>query len=128
MWLGRLVFFASIFVAYVEPKLFFRLRAGKFSVQPLMKALDIFPNGITQFVCVDFACKGRECTREHCAFVHPGKVGDLKKETVNAIGKHFLEKRVGWFNEWHFLKVKHELPEKFKSLMGGKDSCSSKMD
>jgi len=26
------------------------------------------------------------------------------------------------------LKVKHELPEKFKSLMGGKDGCSSKMD
>jgi len=26
------------------------------------------------------------------------------------------------------LKVKHELPEKFKSLMGGKDGCSSKTD
>jgi len=31
MWLGRLVFFASIFVAYVEPKLFFHLCVGKFS-------------------------------------------------------------------------------------------------
>ena len=93
-----------------------------------MKASDIFPNGMTQLVCVDFACKGRECTRENCAFVHPRKVGDLKKETVNAIGDHVLDKKVGWFNEWHFLKVKHELPEKFKSLMGGKDGCSSKTD
>jgi len=93
-----------------------------------MKALDILPNGMTQLVCVDFACKGRECTRENCAFVHPRKVGDLKKETINAIGDHYLEKRVGWFNKWHFLKVKHELHEKFKSLMGGKDGCSSKTD
>jgi len=96
--------------------------------KPNMKASDIFPNGMIQLVCVNFACKGRECTRENCSFMHPRKVGDLKKETVNAIGEHFLEKRVSWFNEWHFLKVKHELPEKFKSLMGGKDSCSSKTD
>ncbi len=95
---------------------------------PNMKASDIFPNGMTQLVCADFACKGRECTRANCAFVHPRKVGDLKKETINAIGDHFLKKKVGWFNEWHFLKVKHDLPEKFKSLMGGKDGCSSKTD
>ena len=93
---------------------------------PTMKASDIFPNGMTQLVCADFACKGCECTRVNCAFVHPRKVGDLKKETINAIGDHFLEKKIGWFNEWHFLKVKHELPEKLKSLMGGKDGCSSK--
>jgi len=60
--------------------------------------------------------------------MHPRKVDDLKKETVNAIGEHFLEKKIGWFKEWHFLKVKHELPEKFKHLMGGKDDCSSKTD
>ena len=93
-----------------------------------MKASDIFPNVMTQLVCVDFTCKGCECIRENCTFVHPRKVGDLKKETINAIGNLFLDKKVGWFNEWHFLKVKHELPEKFKSLMGGKDGCSSKTD
>jgi len=96
--------------------------------KPNMKASDIFPNGMNQLVCVDFTCKGCECTRENCAFVHPSKVGDPKKETINAIGEHFLEKSIGWFNEWHFLKVKHELSEKFKSLMGGKDHCSSKTD
>jgi len=96
--------------------------------KPNMKALDIFPNGLIQLVCADFACKGCKCTRENCTFVHPRKVGDLKKETVNAIDNYFIEKKIGWFNEWHFLKVKHELPEKFNSLMGGKDGCSNKTD
>ncbi len=99
-----------------------------FLSRPAMKASDVFPKGMAECVCANFTCKGRECTRENCTFLHPRKVGDLKKETVNAIGKHFLEKRVGWFNEWHFLKVMSKLPEKFKQLMGGKDGRSSKMD
>jgi hypothetical protein len=66
-----------------------------FLSKPDMKASDLFPKGMAESVCVDFTCKGRECTRENCTFVHPRKVGDLKKETINAIGEHFLEKRVG---------------------------------
>jgi hypothetical protein len=96
--------------------------------RPDMKASDIFSKGMAELVCINFTCKGRECTRENCSFVHPRKVGDLKKETVNAIGEHFLKKRVCWFNKWHFLKVMSELPKKFKQLMGGKDGRSSKMD
>ena len=66
-----------------------------FLKKPDMKAADIFPKGFAQLVCVDFTCNDRECsTRENCTFVHPRKVGDLKKETVNAIGKHFLEKKL----------------------------------
>jgi hypothetical protein len=80
-----------------------------FLSRPDMKASDVFPKFMAESVCVDFTCKGRECTRENCTFVHPRKVGDLKKETVNAIGEHFLEKRF-WFNEWHFLKVMSKLP------------------
>jgi hypothetical protein len=93
---------------------------GRFFLsRPDMKASDVFPKGMAELVCVNFTCKGRECTKENCTFVHPRKVGDLKRETVNAIGKHFLKKRVGWFNEWHFLKVMSKLPKKFKQLMGG---------
>ncbi len=99
-----------------------------FLSKPYMKASDIFPKGMAESVCVDFTCKGRECTRENCTFVHPRKVGDLKKETVNATGKHFLKKRVSWFNKWHFLKVMSKLPKKFKQLMGGKDGRFSKTD
>jgi hypothetical protein len=96
--------------------------------RPDMKASDIFPKGMAELVCVDFTCKGRECTKENCPHLHPRKVGDLKKETINAIGKHFLEKGVGWFYEWHFLKVLGKLPDKFKLLMGGKDCRSSTKD
>jgi hypothetical protein len=96
--------------------------------RPDMKACDIFPKGMAELVCVDFTCKGCECTKENCPHLHPRKVGDLKKETINAIGEHIIEKRVGWFNEWHFLKVLGELPDKFKLLMGGKDGRSSKKD
>jgi len=71
--------------------------------KPHMKASDIIPIGLIQSVCANFACKGCKCTRENCTFVHPRKVGDLKKETVNAIGDHFIENKIGWFNEWHFL-------------------------
>ncbi len=99
-----------------------------FLSKPDMKTSDVFPKGMAELVCVDFTCKGIECTRENCTFLHPRKVGDLKEETVNAIGEHFLEKRVGWFNECYFLKVANELPKKFKQLMGGKDGRSSKMD
>ncbi len=95
-----------------------------FLSRPDIKASDIYPKGMAESVCVNFTCKGRECTRKNCTFIHPRKVGDLKKETINAIGKHFLEKRVGWFNKWHFLKVMRKLPKKFKQLMGGKDGRS----
>jgi hypothetical protein len=93
-----------------------------------MKASDVFPKGMAEVVCVDFTCKGRECTKENCPHLHPMKVGNLKKETVNAIGEHFLEMRVGWFNEWHFLKVLGKLPDKFKALTGGKDGCPSEVE
>jgi hypothetical protein len=88
-----------------------------FLSRPDMKASYLLPKGMAEPVCVDFTSKDRECTRENCTFVHPRKVGDLKKETANSIGEHFLEKRVGWFNECHFLKVMSELPKKFKQLM-----------
>jgi hypothetical protein len=93
-----------------------------FLSKPNVKAADVFPKGMAESVCVDFTCKGRECTRDNCTFLHPRKVSDMKKEIVNAIGNHFLEKNAGWFNEWHFLKAMNKL------LMGGKDGPSSKTD
>jgi hypothetical protein len=58
----------------------------------------------------------------------PGRLVTWRRRPVNAIGEHFLEKGVGWFNKWHFLKIANDLPKKFKQLMGGKDGHSSKMD
>ncbi len=99
-----------------------------FLSKPNVKAADVFPKGMAELVCVNFACKGRECTRDNSTFLHPRKVSNMKKETVNAIGDHFLVKNVRWFNEWHFLKAMKELPTKYKKLMGGKDGPSSKTD
>jgi hypothetical protein len=98
--------------------------------KPDMKAIKIFPKDMPETVCADFTCKGRECTRENCVFKHPRKVGELKKETINAIGNHFLQKGIGWLNEWQFLRVRSKLPGELKSLLGGKDgpSTSKKMD
>jgi hypothetical protein len=49
---------------------------------------------------------------------------------INAIGNHFLQKGIGWLNEWYFLRVRSELPGELKSLLGGKDgpSVSKKTD
>jgi hypothetical protein len=98
--------------------------------KPDIKAVEIFPKDMPETVCTNFTCKGRECTRENCAFKHLRKVGELKKEMINAIGNHFLQKGIGWLNEWHFLRVRSKLPGELKSLMGGTDgpSASKKMD
>jgi hypothetical protein len=98
--------------------------------KPDMKAVEILPKDMPETVCANFTCKGRECTRENCAFKHPRKVGELNKETINAIGNHFLQKGIGWLNKWHFLRVRSKLPGELKSLLGGKDgpSTSKKTD
>ncbi len=98
--------------------------------KPDMKAGEIFPKDMPKTVCTNFTCKGRDCTRENCGFKHPRKVGELKKETINAIGNQFLQKGISWLNEWHFLRVRSKLPGELKSLLGGKDgpSASKKMD
>ncbi len=98
--------------------------------KPDMKAVKIFPKDMPETVCTNFTCKGRECTRENCTFKHPRKVGKVKKETINAIGNHFLQKGIGWLNEWHFLRVRSKLPGELKSLLGEKDgpSASKKTD
>ncbi len=67
--------------------------------KPNMKAVKIFPKDMPETVCANFTCKCRECTRENCTFKHPRKVGELKKETINAIGNHFLQKGIGWLNK-----------------------------
>jgi hypothetical protein len=98
--------------------------------KPDMKAVKIFPKEMPEKVCANFTCKGKECTRENCVFKHPRKVGKLKKETINAIGNHFLQRGIGWLNKWHFLGVGSKLPGELKSLLGGKDgpSASNKTD
>jgi hypothetical protein len=88
--------------------------------KPDSKASEVFPNDLPEKVCVDFTCKGRECKNANCSYAHPRKAMDLNKNTVLAICRHFLAKKIGWLNEWHFLKLE-DLPAEFKPLMGGKE-------
>ena len=44
-----------------------------FLSKPEVKAPDVFPKGMAESVCVDFTCKGRECTRDNCTSYNPGR-------------------------------------------------------
>ncbi len=44
-----------------------------FLSKPNMKAADVFPKSMAELVCVDFTCKGRECTRDNCTSYNPGR-------------------------------------------------------
>ncbi len=67
--------------------------------KPDVKVVKIFSKDMPKIVCTNFTCKGRECTRENCPFKHLRKVGKLKKEMINAIGNHFLQKGSGWLKK-----------------------------
>jgi hypothetical protein len=74
---------------------------------PKMKMNKIFPCDLRERDCIQFCCRGRECKRDQdvaCPFLHPCSSGDLKLKTIELIGDHLLAKKVGRFNEHHFLK------------------------
>jgi hypothetical protein len=106
---------------FVDMGMFFINKMG-------MKASNVFPSGMSKLVCVDFTCKGRDCIKDNCTFVHLRNVNNLKKDTILAIAKHFHKKKIGWFNKWYLLKVMGDLPDHAKTLLGGKDGPSSKTD
>jgi hypothetical protein len=66
---------------------------------------DIFPKDMPEKLCPNFTCKGKECTNTNCAFAHPRKALKLKGETIILIVNHFIKKDVGWFNEYHFMRM-----------------------
>jgi hypothetical protein len=96
---------------------------------PKMKMNEIFPCDLREKVCIQFCNRGQECKRDPgivCLFLHPCSSEDLKLETIELIGDHFLAKKVGWVNKYHFLKLPGLKP-KYKALLGGKDGPTSKM-
>ncbi len=83
-----------------------------------IEAIDIFPKDLHTKICADFTCKGRECSRETCPYSHPRNACELTAETIAAMARHFSSKKIGWLNEWHFMKLAH-LPADVKALVGG---------
>jgi hypothetical protein len=88
------------------------------------KAIDIFPRDLPTKICANFTCKGHECSRETCPYSHPRNACKLPAETIATIAHHFSTKKIGWLNEWHFMKLAH-LPPDIKAFVGGKDGPPS---
>jgi hypothetical protein len=59
-------------------------------------------------------------------FCSPRNKTELQKGTINAICRHFIAKKFGWLNKWHFMKLTN-LDKKFKALMGGNKGPSTSM-
>ncbi len=95
---------------------------------PTMKMNKIFPCDLRDKIRIQFCCRGQECKRDpdvFCPFLHPCSSEDLKLETIKLITDHFLAKKVGWFNEYHFPKLPGLKP-KYKALLGSNDRLTSK--
>ena len=86
---------------------------------PELCATDVFPRDLSQKVCVDFTCKGRECTREPCSFMHPRNPRDMDRATVTAIARNFVTTKKGWLSDYHFWKETEKLPADATAMLGG---------
>ena len=82
------------------------------------RATYIFPQDLAQKVCANFTCKGRECTRDPCSFVHPRDPRDINRATVEAIARNFATTKKGWLSNYQFRREK-TLPADVKAMLGG---------
>ena len=82
------------------------------------RATDLFPRDLAQKVCADFTCKGKECVRETCSFMHPRNPRDMDGATVEAIARNFTTTKKGWHSDYHF-RNETTLPADVKAMLGG---------
>ncbi len=93
---------------------------------PSINPSDVFPKVMPEKICTNFTCKGKECSNTACDFVHPRKPSELKRETIIAIADHFNKTNIGWFNEYHFMKMP-DITDGVKKLLGNTRGISSNM-
>jgi hypothetical protein len=92
---------------------------------PSINRVDIFPKDMPEKLCVNFTCKGKECTNTNCNFAHPRKASELKRKTIILIANHFIKKDVGWFNKYHFMRMPN-ITDGVKKLLGNTKGPTSK--
>jgi hypothetical protein len=98
---------------------------GMFYLRNLsIKPVDIFPKNMPEKHCANFTCKGKECNNTNCDFVHPRKASELKRKTIIAI---VIKKGVGWFDEYHFMRMP-SITDVVKELLGSTKGPTSKTD
>ena len=78
----------------------------------------LFPCDLAQKVCTDFTCKGKECIRETCSFMHPRNPRDMGRETTKAIARYFATTKKGWLSDYHFCN-ETTLPADVKAKLRG---------
>jgi len=69
---------------------------------PETRVAVIFPRDLDLKICADFTCKGRECTREPCPFIHPCNPRGVDRVTVEAITQNLQRQKTGWLSNYHF--------------------------
>ena len=60
-----------------------------------------------------------------CNFIYPKKPSKLKRETIIAITDHFNKHTIGWFNEYHYMRMP-DITNGIKKLLGNTRGISSK--
>jgi hypothetical protein len=99
---------------------------GMFSLHnPSIYPADISPKDMPKKLCANFTCKGKECTNTNCNFAHPRKASELKCKMIILIANHFNKKDVGWFNEYHFMRMPN-ITEGVMKLLGNTKGPTSK--
>jgi hypothetical protein len=91
----------------------------------LITPSDVFPKDMPDKICANFTCKGKGCNNVNCNFIHPRRPSELKRETILAIANHFTKRDIGWFNEYHFMKMPN-ITDKIKKLLGNTKGPNSK--
>jgi hypothetical protein len=92
---------------------------------PSINPSNVFPKVMPDKICANFTCKGKECSNASCNFVHPRKPSELKRKTIIAIADHFNKTNIGWFTEYHFMKMP-DITDGIKKLLGNTRGISSK--
>jgi hypothetical protein len=92
---------------------------------PSINPADIFTKDMPKKLCANFICKGKECTNINCNFAHPRKALALKREMIILIANHFIMKDMGWFNEYHFMRMPN-ITDGVKKLLGNTKGPTSK--
>jgi hypothetical protein len=92
---------------------------------PSTNPVNIFPKDMPEKLCANFTCKEKECTNTNCDFAHPRKASELKCKTIILIANHFIKKDVGWFNEYHFMRMPN-ITDGVKKLLGNTKGPTSK--
>ncbi len=91
------------------------------SINPSKVFLKVMPEKI----CTNFNCKGKECNNASYDFIYPRKPSKLKPKTIIVIADHFNKTNIGWFNEYHFMKMSN-ITDCVKKLLGNTRGISSK--